>query len=143
MKKQSGIWIDTKKAVIVRIIGKEQELKIVHSSIEGRERVPGEKKLFARFNYQFSNFKNKKENRDAHDIQNYLKQVVDEIKGTDEVVIFGPAQMKTKLEKYILDEPSPLPAIRRVEAKDNMTEKEIVALVKNYFSESGKKEVKI
>jgi hypothetical protein len=143
MKKQSGIWIDTKKAVIVRLIGKVQELKIVHSFIEGRERVPGEKKMLSRFNYQFSNYKSKKENRDAHEIHNYLKQVVDEIKGTDEVVIFGPAQMKIKLEKYILDESSPLPAIRRVEAKDDMTENEIVALVKNFFSESGKKEVKI
>src|SRR6476469_9536120 len=109
MKKQSGIWIDTKRAVIVRLIGKGQQLKTVYSSIEGRERMPGEKKMLSRFNYQFSNFKSKKENRDAHEIHNYLKQVVDEIKDTEEIVIFGPAQMKKKLEKYILDESVPLP----------------------------------
>lgn len=136
MKKQSGIWIDRKKAVIVRLIGKGQELKIVDSSIEGRERVPGEKKMFARFNYQFPNFKSKKEKRDAHEIHNYLKRVVDEIKDTDEVVIFGPAQMKTELEKYILDESSHLPVIRRVETTDDMTENEKVAWVKNFFHES-------
>ena len=44
MKKRSGIWIDTKRAVIVRLIGKAQQMKTVYSSIEGRERVPGEKK---------------------------------------------------------------------------------------------------
>ena len=143
MKKRSGIWIDTKRAVIVRLIGKAQQMKTVYSSIEGRERVPGEKKMLSRFNYQFSNFKSKKENRDAHEIHNYLKRVVDEIKDTEEIVIFGPAQMKKKLEKYILDESVPLPAIRRVETKDEMTENEIVAWVKKFFSESGKKEVKI
>ena len=99
--------------------------------------------MLSRFNYQFSNFKSKKENRDAHEIHNYLKQVVDEIKDTEEIVIFGPAQMKKKLEKFILDESVPLPAIRRVETKDEMTENEIVAWVKKFFSESGKKEVKI
>ena len=142
MKKQSGIWIDRKKAVVVRLIGKGQELKIVYSFIERREKVPGEKKMFTRFNYQFPNFKNKKENRNAHEIHNYLKRVVDEIKDTDEVVIFRPAQMKTEVEKYILDESSHLPVIRRVETTDDMTENEKVAWVKNFFRESSEKQVK-
>ena len=59
------------------------------SSIEGRERIPGEKKQFSRFGIQFSNFETKKENRKNHEIQKYLENVVDEIKDAEEVVLFG------------------------------------------------------
>ena len=101
MKKQAGIWIDTKKAVIIFLKTNAEDIKTVHSSIEGRERVPGEKKLFARFGYQFPNFETKKENRRIHKAQDYFRKVANEIKDTDEVVLFGPAEMKTELEKFM------------------------------------------
>ena len=134
-RSQAGIWIDTEKAVIVFLRGKWHDVKIVHSLIEGRERVPGEKKLFSKIGVQFSNFETKKENRKNHDIQNYLKKVVDEIKDTDEVVLFGPAEVKTELEKFMLKKSIQSPVIRRVETTDSMTQNQIVAWVKDFFED--------
>ena len=132
---KAGIWIDTEKAVIVLFKGKGHEIKTVHSFIESRERVPGESKMYTRFGVQFSNFETKKENRKNHDIQKYLKTVVDEIKGTDEVVLFGPAEMKTELEKFMLKKSIQSPIIRRVETTDSMTENQIVAWVKDFYED--------
>ena len=134
-KMQAGVWIDTEKAVIVILKGKGHTIKIVDSLIESRERVPGEKKLYSRFGVQFSNFETKKENRKIHDVQHYLKKVVDEIKGTDEVVLFGPAEMKTELEKFMLKRSIQAPIIRRVETTDSMTQNQMVAWVKDFYED--------
>ena len=48
MKKQAGIWIDAKKAVIVFLEGNNHTLKTIHSNIESRERIPGQTKWFTR-----------------------------------------------------------------------------------------------
>ncbi len=132
---KAGVWIDTEKAVIVSLKGKGHTIKIVDSLIESRERIPGEKKMFTRFGVQFSNFETKKENRKNHEIQKYLKKVVDEIKDTDEVVLFGPAEMKTELEKFMLNKSIQSPVIRRVETTDSMTQNQIVAWVKDFYED--------
>ena len=129
---RAGIWIDTEKAVIVFLKGKGHTIRIVDSLIESRERIPGESKMYTRFGVQFSNFETKKENRKNHEVQKYLEKVVAEIKDADEVVLFGPAEMKTELEKFMLKKSIQSPIIRRVETTDSMTQNQIVAWVKDF-----------
>jgi len=133
MKNQTGIWIDTKKAVIIFLEGKNHSLKTIHSNIESRERIPGETKWFTRFGNQFLNFEKKKKNRRANEIRIYLKDVTNEIRHANELVLFGPAGMKTELEKTIWKETTHSPVIRAVETADSMTDNQIVAWVKNYY----------
>jgi hypothetical protein len=133
MKKKTGIWIDTKQAVVVFLEGSTHTIKTIHSNIESRERIPGETKWFTRFGNQFLNFEKRKKNRRANEIRNYLKDVVNEIRNTDELVLFGPAGMKTELEKAIWKETTHSPVIRAVETADSMTDNQIVAWVKNYY----------
>ncbi len=133
MKKQTGIWIDSKKSVIVFLDGNNHTVRIINSGIESRVRIPGEVKWFTRFANQYLNFEKKKENRRSNEIRNYLKKVINEIKSTDELVLFGPASMKTELEKAIRNSRTDLPVISAVETADSMTENQIVAWVKNYY----------
>ncbi|HSQ44404.1 MAG TPA: hypothetical protein VLM16_05380 [Ginsengibacter sp.] len=136
MKKQAGVWIDTKQAVIIFLKKNSEDIKIVDSTIEGRARDAGGKKLFSRFGIQFSNVQKKKATRKTHELQDYFKEVVNEIKDTEEVVLFGPAKMKTELEKYMLNESLQGPVIKRVEAADNkMTQNEKVAWVKKFYQQ--------
>ncbi|KAA9038460.1 hypothetical protein FW778_12915 [Ginsengibacter hankyongi] len=136
MKKQAGIWIDTKQAVIIFLKKNSADIKIVNSSIEGRARDAGGKRLFSRFGIQFSGVQKKKATRKTHDLQDYFKKVVNEIKDTDEVVFFGPAKIKTELEKYMLNESIQLPIIKRVETADSkMTQNQMVAWVKQFYQQ--------
>lgn len=134
MIRKAGIWIDTKKAVIIFLKKNSEVIKVVNSLIEGRERIPGEKKLFSKFNVQFSNTEQKKEKHKEHDVKIYLENVVNELKNTDEVVLFGPAEMKKELENFLLKTALPKPIIKRVEATDSMTRNQMVAWVKNFYN---------
>ena len=133
MKKQTGIWIDTKKAMIVFLEENDYTIRIINSGMESRVRIPGEVKWFTRFANQYLNFEKKKENRRSNEIRNYLKNVVNEIRNAEELVLFGPAGMKTELEKMIQNDPVLSRVISGVETADSMTENQIVAWVKNYY----------
>jgi hypothetical protein len=133
MKKQIGVWINLKKAVITSLEENNHEVKTIYSSIEGRERIPGEKKAFTRFGNQVLEFGKKKQNRLANEKREYLKKVLNELKGADEIVLSGPAGMKTELEKLIQDNTVISSRLKGVETTDSMTENQIVAWVKKYF----------
>jgi hypothetical protein len=60
MKKQTGIWLDKEKAVVITLNDHGYNLKIIESEIETRERYDGEKKKFGRFGSQFLNEETKK-----------------------------------------------------------------------------------
>jgi stalled ribosome rescue protein Dom34 len=60
----------------------------------------------------FFSFEKKKQHRKEHVVQKYLKRVINEIKDFDEIVMFGPGQMKTELEKNIRHEPSMISTIK-------------------------------
>jgi hypothetical protein len=133
MKKQTGIWIDTKKAVIVSLTENNHEVKTIPSSIQGRERITGETRAFSRFGFQFLDFAKKKKNRLANEKREYLKTVVAEIKNATEIVLFGPSGMKIELEKFIQDDTVLASRLRAVETADSMTENQMVAWVKNHY----------
>jgi hypothetical protein len=135
MKKQAGVWIDLKKAIIVYLEDDTHKLKILPSEIESRERIPGETKWFTRFGDQFLEFSKRKENRLANKVKVYLKSVLDEIKDADEIVLFGPAGMKTELEKLINGVKAMAGKIQSVETADSMTDNQVVAWVKKYYAE--------
>jgi len=43
MKRQTGIWIDTKQAVIINLEENGHSVNLINSGIESRIRIPGEK----------------------------------------------------------------------------------------------------
>lgn len=74
MKKQTGIWIDTKKAVIVFLEENNHTVRIINSGIESRVRITGEVKWFTRFANQYLNFEKKKENRRSNEYSTISKK---------------------------------------------------------------------
>jgi len=99
---QTGIWIDSKKAVIITFKNKESNTKIIYSGVEGKNRVDGEGKEFGRFGDQFSTLEKKLEKKYQLEIIEYLKEVIKELESTDDLVLFGPAQVKIELKKFEL-----------------------------------------
>ena len=63
----------------------------------------------------------------------YLKNVLNTIKNVDEILIFGPAQTKIKLENLIKDDPNLSTKTYTVQNAEKMTANQKVAFVKNYF----------
>lgn len=130
---KTGIWIDSKKAYIVSLSGSEANLLIVSSDIEGVNRVDGEGKEYGRFGDQYTTLENKQENRKKHEVADYLEEVIEKIKSAEEIVVFGPAEMKKELEKQIKENLTLAKKLLEVVSTDSMTENQIIAWVKDYY----------
>jgi len=130
---KTGIWIDSKKAYIVNLSGSDANLSVITSEIEGVTRIEGEGKEYGRFGNQYTTLENKQENRRKHEVAEYLEEVVENIKSADEIVVFGPAQMKIELEKQIKENQPLAKKLLEVVNADSMTENQIVAWVKDYY----------
>jgi len=134
MKKNIGIWIDTKHAVIIKLSNDSHSLKIIASNIDTRERVAGETKKFGRFGNQYLTYEKNRLHRKNDQTNQYLKSLLKEIQNCDAVVLFGPAKMKKVFEKEIKGNMQISNKLVGVYNSDLMTENQMVAWVKKYFN---------
>lgn len=133
MKKQTGIWLDHEKATIVTLVGSGYKLNIIESGIITRDRVDGETRNYGRFGDQSLNHEKHKEKRINKQTSNFLRNLLSEIKDVDELVLFGPANMKKELEKHILDDTTLAYKLKAVVSADSMTDNQMVAWVKKFY----------
>jgi len=135
MKTQTGVWLDKEKAIIINLSGGNHTIKTIESNIDTRERYPGETKRFGRFGGQFLSLENKKKNRVKKQITKYVQSIIEEIKNSNEIVLFGPAEMKTNLEKAILENNVLTGNLLAVKPADSMSKNQLVAWVTKYYDD--------
>ncbi len=133
MKKNIGIWLDTRQAVIVELSNGEHTIKTIESNIDTRERIPGESKKFGRFGGQYITYEKNRENKKNEQTSKFMKILINEIKACDTVVLFGPSIMKTIFEKEIKNDLNLIGKLIRVFDADSMTENQILAWVKDFY----------
>ncbi|WKK66894.1 hypothetical protein [Lutimonas zeaxanthinifaciens] len=128
-----GIWIDQKEANLITLTKKSVQSKIIYSEIETRIREEGEKKQFGRFGDQYMVDEKGKENRIKEYTNKFLQKIVKELAGADEILLFGPAQMKFKLEKIITDTPDLALKLKATNTSGNMTHNQKLAYVRDFY----------
>lgn len=128
-----GIWIDQKEANLITLTKNAIHSKTIYSDIETRIRIDGEKKQFGRFGDQYLVDEKGKDNRVKEYTQKYLLRILRELSKADEILLFGPAQMKMKLEKLILDVPELAIKLKETKTSGNMTHNQKMAYVKDFY----------
>jgi DNA polymerase III delta subunit len=136
MKKNIGIWIDSKQAFIIKISTKNVSLKNIESNIDFRERVEGESKKYGRFGGQYITYEKNRENRRNEQTNIYFKNLLKEISHCDTVVLFGPSTMKNQFEKEIQKNMQMASKLVGVYNCDALTENQMIAWVKDYYTKS-------
>jgi len=135
MKKQTGICIDKSKAIIVTLFNGEEKVVAINSGIENRiyHVEEGNKGTFSGSHHSSSEtqFDERKKNQ----LKNYLKEVLLNIKNTDEIYIFGPSETKNKLAELINSDKSKThPILKATETCDSgLTTHQIIAKAKDFF----------
>jgi len=132
--KKVGIWIDQKEANMITLLEDSQEYKTIYSDIETRERFSGETKQYGRFGDQYLNYEKGKENKINELTTKFLNVIIKKLNDIDELLIFGPAQTKSKLEKLIQKIPDLNSKLKDVQTSKNMSENQKIAYVKSYFN---------
>jgi len=129
MKKKIGLWVDNRKAVVVELIDKSEQIVRIKSDagkqirVEGGSRKDGlqttesirDKKLDAR-------------------LGNYFNDIIAQIRDAELIQIFGPGDAKNELAKQ-LEKDGLKERIVEIETADSMTDNQVVAKVRAYFSD--------
>lgn len=133
VKKQTGIWIDSSKAVIVTLSGGIENITEIKSDIENRiyHEKEGDKGSF--MGSRHINNEKKFDERKKQQIDTFLKNVIEQIKKDDELYVFGPAEIKLKLKALIEDDHQLSSKLKSIESSDSMTHNQVVAKVKDFY----------
>lgn len=134
MKKQMGIWIDTIHAYIININDDEPRIETIDSGIVPHERFTGEGKRFTRVGNVYIDFEKNEERKFDQHMDDYLEKVMAAVKDAEELLIFGPAQTRIKLGKKIEEEKTIKNITVVNEAAEDMSERQMVAHVRQFFA---------
>jgi hypothetical protein len=123
MKKQAGLWIDHRKAVIVIITEAGEETHKITSNVRKHTRFTG-------------GSQGSTEDVRDHQFGNHLNSFYDAvgavIRGADTIHIFGPGEAKGELAKR-LEHDGVKERILVVETADKMTDRQISARVRGHI----------
>jgi len=133
MKKYTGVWLDHRKAFIVSIAGEKETDTIIESNAEGHFRLSGGSRSPTPYGPQEVASERKIEERRKHQLRRYYEEIIRAIKDAEKIVIFGPGEAKTELQREIEKKKGLSGNIVGIERADKMTDKEIRAKVKNFF----------
>ena len=132
MEKQIGLWIDHKKAVIVILEGKKEELQKIESNMEKHVRYKGRARGKTAYSPQFLSEETQEDRRYREHLNKYYQQVISAIGEADSLLVFGAGEAKREFEKHLTQKKNYVRNIH-VETADKMTERQIAAKVRNYF----------
>jgi hypothetical protein len=121
MKTTVGLWIDHRKAVIVFVTGKDEEIKLINSNIEkphgqSDASVPAD---------------DRQQRALTEHLNNYYDEVISSLRNAGAILIMGPGEAKGELQKRL--EITSLNGRRvEVETVDKMTDRQIVAKAREH-----------
>jgi stalled ribosome rescue protein Dom34 len=129
VKKQVGLWIDHKKAVIVTFTDKGQEIKQISGHLERDAQHSGGWDAHSGKDYGEDDRQDK---RFTGHLDRYYDEVIAFIHDADSILIFGPGEAKGELKKRI-ESKGRSGHIVDVETVDEMTDPQITAKVREHF----------
>ena len=133
--KNIGIWLDSKKAYIVRVSDNNDSMEKVDSQIDFYNRTStGGSRVKWGGTQDITHEQNFLE-KEKHQFKKYFKTIADTISDVDSLALFGPADINEKLRKELMDNyPSIGKRIVAVKKADSMTENETRALILDFFN---------
>ncbi len=132
---KTGVWLDTKKAIVVKLEENDHTFKVIDSGIQTKEREEGETKKFGRFAKQFLSFEKNKQRKQSEQEKKFFKEILKEVANSESLVLFGPSNAKLKLEKEIRSNKSLKFDFQGAKDADSMTDNQVKAWVTDFYTE--------
>ncbi len=133
--KQTGVWIDGSKAVIITIENNKVNINTLAANIEHRGNLnddEGDRGSF--MGQQHISRENTFKRRERQDVKRYINEVAGQLNHADELYIFGSGEMRMELKKHIeQDSQIKTEMIKAVEPAQDMTENQMVDRVKRFY----------
>jgi hypothetical protein len=132
MTKAVGLWIDHRKAVIVVITGKTEEIISIIAKVNMHPGHPDGERSTASYEPQLVKADDIRQRELMGHLNVYYDAVIAAMQGAEAILIFGPGEAKGELRKRM--EGSPLAGhVVEMETVDRMTDRQIAARVRQHF----------
>jgi hypothetical protein len=125
MKRQVGLWIDHREAVIVMITDEGEHTTRITSQMEKHVR-------FASGSSEDGSAESTRDRQFASHLGGYYDKVIACIRDAESILILGPGEAKGELEKR-LENQELGGRIVGIETVDKMTDRQIAARVRQHF----------
>jgi hypothetical protein len=127
MKKEIGLWIDHRRAIIVTITDVGEEVKQITSNMEKHVRFTNSNGSEA------GSSEDVRDRKFGNHLNRYYDEILAVVRDADSIQIFGPGEAKGELEKHL--ENAGLKAkILALETEDKMTNHQIAAKVRDHLA---------
>jgi hypothetical protein len=135
MKDKAGVWIDHRKAVIVSVTSTGEHTSVVVSNVEKHPERSGDSPLKGRYESRQVPADDSRQKALTGALNVYYDAVITALRDAESLIIFGPGESKIELKKRLVK--NKLGArIAAVETEDKMSDRQISAKVRQYFSAS-------
>jgi len=134
MKTKVGLWIDHRKATVVAITKKGEEIKEIISEVEKQPRRSGDSPLKGTYESRQVPADNSRQRTFTGELNIYYDEVIAYIRGAESILIFGPGEAKDELKER-LEKNNLGGRIVGIETVDKMTDAQIAAKIRQHFAE--------
>jgi stalled ribosome rescue protein Dom34 len=132
MKKEIGLWIDHREAVLVILTEGTEEILHITSSDEKHIRYSGRSHSRTPEGLKEVTAEDQRDRKFENELNKYYDEVIAAVRDADTIKIFGPGEAKGELKKRIKRDG--LKAhILAVETADKMTDRQVAAKVREHF----------
>lgn len=136
MARNAGMWIDHREARVVFLSDAgEEEVKRLESGVEKHVRSTGGHRSTTPSGSQGVAAGDVQEGKFTEHLHKYYKSVIELLRDADAIVVFGPGEAKGEFQKQIKSKEFQRRVIG-VETADKMTERQLVAKVRQYFQKN-------
>jgi hypothetical protein len=135
MRTKVGLWIDHRKAIVVTVTDKGEEMGLIISTVQKQLRRSGDSPLKGPYEQQHVPADDSRQRTLTTHLNIYYDAVIACIGDAESILVFGPGEAKGELKKR-LKRQNLGGRIAGVETVDKMTDRQIAAKVRQRFTES-------
>ena len=132
MKTKVGLWIDHRKAVIIAVTGKREDIGLIASNVEKQLRRSGDSALKGRYESQQVPADDSRQKVFTGHLNVYYDKVIEKIRDAESILILGPGEAKGELKER-LEKNNFGGRIEGIVTVDKMTDRQIAAKVRLHF----------
>jgi stalled ribosome rescue protein Dom34 len=132
MKKEIGLWLDHRDAMIVILANGEEEIKHITSASGKHIRYSGSSHSKTPEGLKEVTSEDQRDRKFGNQLNKFYDDIIAVIRDAESIQIFGPGEAKTELKKR-LEHEAVKAHILAVEAVDKMTGPQIAAKVRERF----------
>src|ERR1700690_3129201 len=132
MKKEIGLWLDHRDAIIVILTDGGEEIKHITSSSGKHIRYSGSSHSKTPEGLKEVTSEDQRDRKFDNQLNKFYDELIASIRDADSIQIFGPGEAKGELETRLKHEQIK-GQILAIETADKMTDRQIAAKVREHF----------